>query len=496
MLARAAIVGVVALLVAGLFQLDDPHTAAPAPRSPVVGSSVREGDGATWYCAAGAEGTTQHQVVVSNPGGELTARIVGYRDAGGGTPAEVAAAAPTSTTVDIPAASLHAVSVGDIGTGIGGVTVELSGPDAGRASVAHRLLGESQSDESTCATEGAASWHFPSAATELGSTAKLWIVNPFPTDASVDVRVTTEAIVRRPGKLRGLIIPAGTSKLVDLSVGVSRRPQVAFTVEAIGGRVVAELVQTETGRGLRMQPGVPEAAPSWVIADSFPGAEVAQQLVVYNPTTSDVVVQVAAVPNTTPDALPEPFVLEIGPRRYEIVDVADQARIDPDLARWFRIDTIEGEGVVAELVVAITGAGGDGSAATRPSVGGGYASTTGSSAAATRWYATSLDPGPDSQSVVVVANPSPDAIALVTATRISGGSRKPVADKFEVPPLSSLVVDLTDAGEGQPLAVEISSETPVVASARTTSVARVELAMWPMVPDRAGATELPAPPGP
>lgn len=488
MIRRVGLVVVLGLVVLGLFRLDDPHAVGAPESSPVVGDVIDDGVGSTtWYCAAAPESDAgvEHQIVITALTDDVTALVTGY---GPGT----GSAASVSTPV--PAHSIHVVSMGDVGPGLGGATVEIRG---GPATVAHRLLGSGVEDQAECADEASDRWYFASANTELGageaeSTPRLWLLNPFPTDASVDVRVTFDNNVRIPAKLRGIIVPAGSSRMVELNEPVPRNPQFALSVEARGGRVVAELAQTVPGRGLRLQPGVSETAPSWLLPDSFGGTNVIDQVHVYNPSSEAVVAMVSVIPNQVdPASFPEPFVLEIPARRFGTVDLGVEARVPPDSLRWIRVDTIDGPGVVVTQVESLTGAGGDGTTGTRPAVAGGLGSSAGASAQATRWYVPFLTPTTDSQPTVVVANPSADAISVVTLSSLIGGKQTVIADKVEIAPQQSLPIDVSAATTAGSIGVVVSSSTPVVVSGRTTSTARAEISFVPGLPDAAKVSELP-----
>jgi len=481
---RVAILVVLVLVVLGLAQLDDPHTAPVPPRSPAVGPVLEDAaDGSVWYCAAGG-GDLRHEVIITSFGDDATARVTGF----GATTGSAA-----SIDVTVGAHSQHVVPVTDVGPGIGGVTVEVSG---GPATVAHRVYGDTVDDQSTCQQRASDHWYFASADTErvgdVESTARVWLLNPFPTDASVDIRATYENIVRIPPKLRGLIVPAGGSRMVELNEAVPRSPQFAFSVEARGGRVVAELAQTVVGRGLRLQPGVPTLASAWYLADAFGGTNTVEQLHVYNPSATDTTASVSVLPNgVDPSAFPEPFLYEIPARRYVTVDLTVETRLPPEGLRSIRVDTADGPGVVVDQVDALAGGGGDGTVGTRPSVAGGLASSSGSSAQSTSWFLPSLGPASDGQPVVAVANPSPDAISVVSLASVVGGKRTVIADRLEVPPQQSLVVDVGEATAAGAIGVEVTSSTPVVVSGRSTSTERVELTMFPAVPDASKVSRLP-----
>lgn len=488
MIRRTIVLLVLALAALALVRLDDPHATPAATPSPIVGPSTSDAGISTWFCpaaAASADGPA-HQVIVTSLAREVTARVTAFSTAGG---------APVTQTVTVPADSQHVVSMSDLGSGLGGATVEV---DGGPATVAHRLAASDRSDQSACLTEAGPRWYFTAANTErdfprnADASAQLWLLNPFPTDASVDIRVSTDDLVRVPPALRGLIVPAGSSRMVDLGQSVQRREQFALSVEARGGRIAAELAQSVPGQGLRLTPGVPDAAMTWMFADSFGGENLSDRVIVFNPSSRDTTVLVSVVPNGLDAlAMPEPFEQEIGGRRFAVVDLTAEARIPPEGLRWIRVDALEGTGVVATQLMGIMGAGGSGSADTRPTVPGGLAALVGATAQARSWTIPSVDATPDSQSVVVVANPSPDSISLVTLTSISGGTTSVIADDLEVPPAASLAVDVSAATAGGPIGVRVDASTPVVVSARTTSVSRSELGLLDGVPDASTASPIP-----
>lgn len=488
MIGRVAAVVAAIAVVAGLWALDDPRGVEPIAPSPAVGPVAGSGSAATWYCAAGDDDgapaeALNHEIIITNPGRAITARVTGYRAESG---------AGVSAAIDVAARSQRVVRSSDVGPGLGGVTVELFG---GTASVAHRLTGAGLSDQQDCADTGSDRWHFATANSESSSGVHLWLLNPYPTDASVDVRVSTDSSARVPTALNGLIVPAGSSQVIDLGDPEvsARRPQFAVTVEARGGRVAAELVQTIRGRGLRIVPGVDRAAPTWVLADSFVGENLVEEIHVYNPSNREVSAQVSVVPTgVAPELRPEPFLLEVPARRYATLNLATEARVPPDVARWIRVDAVGGPGVVVAQALQIAGAGGDGTAATRPTVVGGLSASVGSSAGATTWLVSSVDAPPDSQSVIVVTNLSWESIADVRLERATGTGPRTIARGIEVAPGAALAVDVGEAASTGPLGIRVVASRPVVVAGRVTTVERADLSTWPAMPVAGTVTELPA----
>ena len=394
-----------------------------------------------------------------------------------------------SSTVELAADSVTVVKVAELGEGVTSASVE--GFDAG-VSVAHRVVATGMVDQGNCANATSDRWYFAAANSEAGNNASVWLLNPYPTDASVDLSIVTDVSVRVPSAFRGIIVPAGSARMVDL--GDTRRAQFAVSVVVRGGRVAAELVQrmtSEDNSGVRLQMGAPGTATSWVLADSFAGDGLSEQLQIFNPGGRATTVSVAVIPNgVAPEAFPEPFIVDVAARRYVTIDLGAETRLPATGLRWLSVRDVEGTGVVINQVVRISSAAGDGSAESRPAVAGGVASSTGSSVQAERWTVTSIDPGPDSQSVLVIANSSPDAIAVVSLVEIVDGERRVVVDRLEVPPLQSTVVDLGDVVTDSAAAIVVESNSPVMVAARSTSADVSDLSMWPAVPDAGSSTSL------
>ena len=220
--------------------------------------------GSTWYCPAAGAGTPEplaHHVTITNPERHvLNARLTAYKSTAGTPP----------RTVQVPALSQLDVTMS--ATEPGGVVVELID---GRGTVSHRLFGSNADETGRCTDTPSATWYFPAANTELGSSAALWLLNPFPTDASVNISIATPDGVRIPPALDGVVIAGGTSRRIDLAESAQRRPQFAFSVVAKSGQIVAELAEVSDveggAHGLRMQMGVAEPHDQWLFADGFGG---------------------------------------------------------------------------------------------------------------------------------------------------------------------------------------------------------------------------------
>lgn len=496
MIRRMFVIAAAVVAIAGLTQLSDPHSIAQPEPSPIVGAADSESkSGSTWFCPSGTAaigdpangGTAAAQNLVDIAAdADVTVTVTVFRT----QPAEDGTTT-VSTSLEVAAGSLATVDVGVLADG--GATVEVAG---GRATVAQRLVAGNRSDQTDCVGEASTAAYFASARTDEGSSAQLWLTNPFPTDASVDLRITGDDGVRQPGPFRGLIVPARSSRLVDLSTpgGAELREQFAVAVEARSGRIVASLSQTVSGRGLRTTVGVQRVADTWVLPYSFTGAEVDEKVWVYNPGETDASVLISVMPQGVPaEMLPEPFTREIPARRYAMVDLPAEGRLPTVDLRWLQVEELTGAGVVVNHVVSLNGPSGDGAPNTRPALGGGLAAQTGASVQATQWTVTSLDPGSVGQSVVAITNPSTEKIAVVGVTRIArngGGEPVVVAENQEIAPLGTLALDVSEVADAA-MALRVTASTPVVVAARTTNTAAVDFAMWAAVPVAETVSALP-----
>lgn len=479
---RFLLVTVVVLALVGLagwWHGTDGPTPATLERAPVP--AVRpDGDlGTTWYCAAGtASVPAQHLVFLANPTDRaITARLTGYTAAG---------ATPTRE-LEVPARGPLVV---DIGTVMGDPTasVLVESPSAS-LSVDHQLVSEEGADRDACATSTSDVWTFPVLSTTADAGARLTLFNPFPGDAGVDISIGLDTGTRTPARLTGVVVPARSSKVIDLAAGASRRDQFTATVRSRSGRVVAEMVQNFDGsngpRGMQMAVGVPAANRRWVFAGGFSGSGVAERLVVQNPSDSRAHALVQVTPYGAASDPPEPLQIDVEAGRYVVVDLSAETRI-PGVG-YHAIEVEADQQVVVARTTTITGPPEpppDPSIVGRPALERGVALSTGTPVVADRWVVPSIDAGQDPNPVVLLHNPG-RGIAVVRLTGVTGGSAKAVdrAAKVEVAPGDSVALPLAAVGAepGEATILVVSSE-PLAVERLTTFPAQGDLAFDLAVP--------------
>jgi hypothetical protein len=485
---------VLILALVGLMTLDGSPVARPAttstlrPAGPVVPG--RRATGSIWFCAAGSAGTAEpptHEVIVANPTSHAVRAVTTEVGPGADTEASTSTTAlPAPSTTEVGARSTVVLTVQAPGAS---VQVELSAPGP---VVSHRLVSGPLFDEAPCATSGSATWFLPSvntwSAAPQGAVAQLWLFNPFPSDASVDISVISDDGVRRPSALDGIVVGGGTNRLVDIGSVVRLREQVALDVRTRAGLVVAELTQVNASpEGLRLTPGVPSTRTRLAFADGVVGPGIGEQYVVFNPSGRSASVLVQVVPyDADPSVLPEPFDLDVPARRFVVLDVDEQTRVPQDRPHWVRLESVNGVGVAVQRSVRVT--------ASNEVLGldSGFGASTGSSVAATRLALPWADRSADGRSVLLVANPSVDTLAEVEV-RAFGSGRAPRAEvkKVELEPGHGTTIDLGPSG-ASPRGLVVSATSPVVVERRVQGASGHDLAVIPAVPSADDLVALPS----
>lgn len=468
---RGVLLVVLAVVVAALVswfpgspvRSDDALVGPPVPTAGRVGSL-----GSTWYCPGGWAGDAaapRQRLVVTDP-------------SGAGAPLRLSAHGPDGllgeASLEVPPSGVLSVDVAEqFDVPVASLLVESSAPEL---VVEQRQFTESVSDQVPCATSTSPTWYFPAQTTLLGTNGQLVLFNPFPEDAGVDIDVAVEDGVRVPGPWQGLIVPAGSVRVLELGTEIQRRDQFALTVEARTGQVVAQSTQvldTEDppSQGLRLQVGVPRPSDDWVLATGVVGSGVAERLVVLNPGDEVAPVVVQVVPYGGAELAPEPFELEVPPGRYGVIDLSAESRVPADAFHAVRVESDPATPVVVGRVVDLSGppatASTDASPG-RPGVERGTTIGTGSPVAARMWVATGLLGGGEGEPMVFVHNPSSDP-ADVSASVLGGeADGAVVAEGVEVPAGDSVALPVSAEVGESPFTVLVEASAPVVVERTVT----------------------------
>lgn len=254
----------VAAVVGAIIAVDlmEPSEATSRPEPVEAGPAVA----GAWYCAAGAVGENDEVVVV-------TAATTASTDP---ADAEVTALHGDRTLVAshpvFPGSARRTVLPGDLGEGPVGVAARWWE----RPVVASRVWRSSLPDgvagtvSGPCAVAPSPTWYVAGVSTAEGGTARLYLANPFATDASVAVSFTTPTGLQEPIRLQNVSVGARSVVELELNEFLPREPDLGIVVQARSGRVVAEAVQQLDAaiggvNGRALVRAAPQLAETWTI---------------------------------------------------------------------------------------------------------------------------------------------------------------------------------------------------------------------------------------
>jgi hypothetical protein len=345
----------------------------------------------------------------------------------------------------LPARDRRRVELAELAPGepLPAAVVELSG---GGVVVEQEIDGDAGSDVAPCATATASQWHLAWGDTSRGARQLVVLFNPFRRDVTVDARFSTDGGMREPVRWQGLVVPARRALAIDLGQDVSRRSQVSTTVQSRGGHLVVSRLQSYDGSdgagGVSLAPGEPAAAGQWVFSHGRVDGRTRERIVLYNPGRKAAEVDVA-LDGFGPDVRPpQPFGVVVRPGGFEVVDYADEGRVESDLAHATVVRSRNGVAVVAERVLTFDG-GRDGEVAPEVTAGPGMP------VGATRWAFPALLPADDGEARLVVLNPDRVEAVQVSVAVDHAGARSwlPDLQHVKVAPGGRITLDLPELPE-------------------------------------------------
>ena len=403
-----------------------PAVAGMGPAAAPVGAS-----GSTWYCPAGfatPDGANDHLVVITNPSDQpVTGTLTLFPalvDIEGNSLPFARAAQP----LDIAPMSQSTIELGplvasldpDLATSGGALVAAMVEVDAGGVFVDHSVGAFQGRDVGPCATSAAQNWWFASGTTTAEVGYQLYLLNPFPDDAVVDISFVTDAGSRSPSAFAGKLIPAQSLTVLQVSPEVRVNAQATAQITARRGRVIAERIQLfenpEGPGGLSLSMGSNRLSEQWFFpaGRSAPGA--GESYVIYNPSDSAAEVEFELKPDSA-DRLGDvaPLVVPVGSRERWIVSVTGHpthpvdelativATMPDGVEQFFvSIRSFNGVPILAERVL------------TRPLGQGGVTASVGVDVAATNQLVAipALIDGADAATLAVL-NPAGNTISRV-----------------------------------------------------------------------------------
>lgn len=462
---------------------DDPPPAVPAGTY----SGYSAAGGETWFCVGGvggAGGSRQQVSVLNTSGTELrgTVRLFPAVPLGGmsqqwpAARAELVVAPYARLDID-PAATVVQVSPELASFPEVFVAAEVRLDRAGGV-VIQDVAVAGATDAGPCPTAASPEWHFAAASTRRDAQARLSLLNPFSDDAVVDIGFATDDGRRDPVAYQGVVVPAGTLLVLDLGSEVTRRQQIAFSVVARTGNLLASVLQTFDGdlgiSGVSVRAGSPRPREQWLFPLGVAGAEsgAANSFVVYNPDAAEARVDVAVELDAALQArgVP-PFELTVPPgQRVEVtffplptgqahpvsgVDVAAAtSRVPPSERYWVSARSFNGVPVVAERLRTVE-AGAQGEVSLLPG-----------RAVGARRATFMLGGAASGRHAVSIVNPSLETISRLSLEALTGSGWVALAEfgDVEVRPRQRLLLDLSNSLPPGASALRFSASEPLVAS--------------------------------
>lgn len=474
-LVAIALATVIGLAVADRGDDDIDGGSAQPSRDAISAAPGPDAEGGVWYCS---EGTSlpgefaDHTVVVANPTGVAVAAEISVfptTPIGSASPRAI----PENVLLSVPAHSQSSLRLAEVVESQ--YTAALVEVDSGSAVVEQRVQGPTGMDVVPCASRSSEAWYFAAGSTRRDARLVFTLFNPFPERAVVKFAFSTDEGLREPHGLRGILVPPRSLVAVDATDLVPRFPSVSTAVETQVGRIVAGRLQLFDGseglEGLTAGPGVPEAQTHWVFPTGPVDGDVAEHIVLYNPTDREAAAYVSIRSDSSEvgDALP-PFELRVPAQQRVALAFGSQQdyplpaapfaygagdSLAEGVGFWAAVQVHNGVPIVAERVVAAP-------AASSPA---GVAATAGTPVNA-RNHLIAWNRADGADVALVVVNASLDSIARVTVSTVADGRVTPIdqLDPREVAPHSRLVVPIDRLTEGGSFALLVEASQPVVVS--------------------------------
>ncbi|MGP8207242.1 MAG: DUF5719 family protein [Acidimicrobiales bacterium] len=429
-----------ALVVAGAF--GSPAGNGGGAGAVLVGQAPSEAPdvalSSSWYCAGGstAGGAAPGDLLVDNGGpGAVKATVRLVSSSGSARQLDLSLASGSYQVLP----ERLATTGGRAGAWVGAL-VTLYG---GMASVNEVVSTPEGSVSQPCASSPSSQWYFPDGATLRNASDDISLLDPYPVAAVVDLSFTTELGQEEPDAFRGVVVPARGLTVLDLGNHLRRRSQIAVTVTARSGGIVAfetELVTKPPARAPRLgtpgalDPVLPQAGPgltlgagqtstSWWWPEGADGSGFTERYVVYNPGGNTAELTLSLVAAGSGAGLGSSQQLTVGPYGTSVVTVNGQPWALPGIAYAVHLQGTNGVPVVAARSVT----------AGSPSLYRGVGSLLGEAVPADQWLVAPNAQVLEPRIWLEVLDPG-SRPAVVSVESVSAGKRQPLAG------LASLVV--------------------------------------------------------
>jgi uncharacterized protein DUF5719 len=306
-----------------------------------------------------------------------------------------------------------------------------------------------------CTSQPGTRWYFAAGSTSRGQDTYLLVVNPFPEDAAIGVRLLTgDGAVGLP-RLRELTIRPLSETVIFL--GDFHPEDAAFGIDVTVSRgrlVVGRLIRLapRSGpKGLSLALGVPDPAQRWQFAEGEVPKDGEELLQLANPGEREALAQVVFETEEQQVAPPELEEVAIPAGSHVTVKVSD--RLPRGVKHGTTVQVTNGQPIVAERQT--TGASGG----LR-----GTEAVPGTTVTASRWIVHAGTPVGGTAELALVNTGRDDATAGVVLATPLGPVQPPELVRVSVPAGRRVSLDLTPFLKGQPATALVDASSDDVAA--------------------------------
>jgi hypothetical protein len=301
-------------------------------------------------------------------------------------------------------------------------------------------------------------WYFPAGSSSLGYDERILVRNPFPDEAVVSVTFYTPTGKTSKANLAEVAVPAGESKFIKVNDFILRQPVLGASVTARRGRIVAwrAMFAEPDDRPDGVYFGLGATSPSleWYFPEGVVGDGLEQLFTLLNPYRREAIVSITLATPSKPLQPPKLVEVRVPPEAIKTISLPGSLGAqDQDLGSvGATIESTNGIGVVAERTIWY--------AAGRT----GVTSTIGAREPATQWVVPPAAVISTEDSVILLNPTGERATVDVTLLRKDAGAIAPETLKgLTVKAGARLRVDLGELTGGQPTALLVTSDQPIVA---------------------------------
>jgi hypothetical protein len=402
-----AVVALLAVLVVAGFvdhTFGRPHTTVRSATETMPVAPPANALSSTWYCAGGtaaAGGGADLSVVIVNAGPrERTGTVTFVPNQGQTT------TVPVTVT---PAARVVLRAQDKVKAPFVAATVELDGGGAAAEVGVAGPLGESAAP---CASSASDHWYFAEGSTTKDAAETLFLFNPFPEDAIVDVGFSTEDGRAAPQGLQGLAVRGRGLSAVNVGDYVHRRQAVSTEVVTRVGRIAVFRLQSFDGtagrKGQSLAIGAPDRSRTWYFPEGIVTAGVTERYQLFNPSDREVRAELAL---SLEQGAAEPIDVTVPAQARVTVSANDEKRIPRQVAHAVKV-TADSPGLVVERTID----------AVSPAPRAGFSSIVGATALFNRWVFAIGQADDTWDEWVVVQNPGTRSVTF-SVTALANGQR-------------------------------------------------------------------------